>query len=64
MDLSHISSAEPPLTRFILQVVLIATFIAVVTQGYIGSTNQDLPSWVGLVISSVATWENVISEVI
>lgn len=58
VDLSHVSSAEPSLTGFIYEVVLIAVFIVVVTHGYIGPTNQDLPSWVWLVIGRIATWEN------
>lgn len=58
VDLSHVSSAEPSLPRFINNVVPIGAFIVVVAHGYIGPTNQDFSPWVWFVMSSIATWKN------
>lgn len=58
VNLSHISSAEPSLSYVIHNVVMTILFIVVVTHGYIGPTDQDLPSRVWLIVGSIATWEN------
>lgn len=57
MNLSYISGAEPPLTLFVLEKVIIVAFVPEVTRGDVGSANEDLPSWVWCILCCVTTWE-------
>lgn len=56
MEFSNVSSAEPSLAVLVhKEVVLDLAFAFVVTHCDIGPTNQNFPSWVGLVCAVVTT---------
>lgn len=56
MDLSNVSSAEPPLTCFVHKIVLVHVLLLVITQGDVGTANQNFSPGVWLVFAGVATF--------
>ncbi len=64
VKLSNVSRAEPPLAVLIYkEILLVFCLVLVVSHGYVGSTNQNLPSWVWPVSAAVTTWKQVFNSV-
>lgn len=56
MHLSNITSAEPSLPVLIhVEVVIVGATVPVVAHGHIGTTDEDLTTWMRLVMLGVAT---------
>lgn len=58
MNLSNVSGAEPPLTRFVHKVFVAHVLLLVVAHGDIGAADQNFSSWVWLVFPCVAACAN------
>lgn len=64
VKLSNVSGAEPPLLVLIYKVVLLAFCLpVVVTHGHVGSSDENLSSWMRLVSASITTLETIKSEI-
>lgn len=56
VHLSYITSAEPPLSVLIhIEVVIITALTPVVAHGYIRTSDEDLTTWMRLVMLCIAT---------
>lgn len=56
VELSDVSRTEPALAILVDKKILFRCgFVFVVTHRYVRSTDQNLPSWVGLVCTEVTT---------
>lgn len=56
MHLSNIASAEPSLPVLIhVEVLIVGAIVPVVAHGHIGTTDEDLPTWMRLIMLRVTT---------
>lgn len=62
VDLSNVSSAEPPLTCFVHKILLVHVLLLVVAEGDVGTANQNFSSGVRLVFAGVAAFKNPRNE--